>query len=529
MTLQRYTPLRPGKRRRNLYFERGMAILAVINLGLVGFDLTYVSWRNFWLQSNIVIPLTGYRIHLPLPTMECPNRSVPRGQPPETIQQSVVTCWYDPVKGIQPHRDTQEYLRTVDLLQQQMSQRGLDAGLRSPEVQATLLRLRRQSDTMITLNPFAAVNKSGTLERIKNEMRDHVSDRVKTDVGATTAFQVFWSTNNATYPNFLTPANFVEEMRWFNRTVRPLIETNYFRSISENGEPTNNFWLLDAPFVTLFFLEFLARTFYMGRRYRSLTWLDAMVWRWYDIPLFIPFSLFLPFLALTRVIPTLLRLHQSRLMDLHVVNARVREGFVAAIAEEITEVVVVQVVNQVQASIQRGDLTDLLARTTSRRYVDINNVNELEVLSQHLVELVLYHVFPKVQPDLEALLRHSVNTVLNQSPVYQGLTALPGIGTVPGQITDRLVADLVQAVYTTTKATLEDPKTTELTLQLVRNFSQTVVSEAQQNQNLEEIQSLVSDLLEEIKINYIQHLSEEDATLILDETRQLKQRSQERI
>jgi len=504
-----------------------MAILAAINLGLVGFDLTYVSWRNFWLQSNVVIPFTGYRVHIPLPTMECPNRSVSRGQTAETIQQSVITCLYDPIKGIEPHRDTQSYLRTVDQLQQQIAQRGLEQGLRSPEVQRTLLRLRRQSDIMLTSNPFVVANKSGTLERIKNEMQDHVSDRVKADVGAIEAFRIFWSTNDSTYPNFLTPANFVQEMRWFDQTIRPLIETNYFRSISENGEPTNNFWVLDAPFVTLFFLEFLARTFYISRRYRSLNWLDAMVWRWYDIPLFVPFSLFWPQLALTRIIPTTLRLHQAHIINLHHINARVREGFVTAIAEEITEVVVVQVVNQVQASIQRGDFTNLLARTTSRRYIDINNVNEVELISQHLVQLVMYQVFPKVQPDLEALLRHSINSVLSQSPVYQGLTALPGIGKVPGQITDRLVADLTQTAYNTLKTSLEDPKTTELTLQLVRNFSSTMVSEAQQNQNLEEIQTLLSDLLEEIKINYVQQLSEEDATLILDETRQLKQRSRD--
>lgn len=527
MAIQRYTPLRPGKRRRNLYFERMMAIVAALNLGFVAFDLTYVPWRNFWLQSNVVIPLINRRVHLPLPQMECPNRSVARGQPAEMVRQSVITCVYDPVKGIEPHRDTQEYLSTVDQLQQQVAQRGLAEGLRSVEVQATLLRLRRQSEAMVTLNPFAAANKSGTLERIKNEIRNHVGDRVGAKLGATEAFRIFWSTKDATYPNFLNAATFEQEMSWFNRTLRPLIETNFFRTIGENGEPTNHFWMIDAPFVILFLLEFLARTYYMSNRYRSLTWLDAMVWRWYDIPLFTPFSLFLPTWALLRVIPTTLRLHQARLIDLQALNARVREGFVAAIAEEITEVVTVQMINQLQASLKRGDVANLLAKTTSRRYVDINNINELELISKHLLELILYHVFPKIQPDLESLLRHSVNTVLNQSPLYQGLTTLPGVGSLPGQLTDRLVTDLTQFSYNTVKVILEDPQTTELTLKLVQNFSQTAISEAHQHQNLEEIQSLLSELLEEIKINYVHRLSEEDTTLILDETRQLKQRSRD--
>jgi len=525
MALQTYSPLRPGKLRKNLWFERGMAIAATVNLALVCFDLTYVPWRNFWLQSNLVIPFTNQKIHIPLPIVDCPDRSVERGKPPRTVQQSIVTCLYDPVKGIEPHRDTAAYLRTVDQLEQQILLKGITAGLQSPEVQQTLAELRRQSETMITLNPFQGANKSGTLERIKSEMRNHVDDRVRVDLSSINAFKVFWSTDSPIYPNFLSPSSYSQEISWFNKTLRPLIATNYFRSISENGQPTNNFWLLDAPFVTLFFLEFLARTFYMGRRYRSLTWLDAIIWRWYDVPLFIPFSLIAPYLALIRILPVTLRLHQAELIDLNEIYARAREGFVASIAEEIAEVVIVQIVNQVQGAIRRGDVTDLLKQTTSRQYIDINNLNEVEAIAKHLIDLILYQVFPKVQPDLAALLHHSVTTILNQSPVYQGITALPGIGDVPGQLTERLVSDLTDMMYQTLKLSLEDSKTTELTTEFLKKVSSTILSEAQQNHNLEEIQRLLSDLLEEIKINYIHRFSEEDSALILDETRQLKERS----
>jgi len=525
MALRTYTPRRPGKRRRNLYFERIMAIVAATNLALVAFDLTYVPWRNFWLQSNLVVPFTKQRIHLPFPTMTCTDRSVERGQPARSIQQSVVTCLYDPVKGIEPHRETQAYLRTAAQLETQLAQTGVAPGLQSSEVQQTLAQLRQQSEEMLVQNPFAAVGKSGTLERIRNEIRRRVRRRTGANVGATEAFQIFWSTNNPTYPNYLSATTYDDEIKWFNTTLRPLIETNYFRGIGENGEPTNNFWLLDAPFVTLFFLEFLARTFYISNRYRSLTWLDAMIWRWYDIPLFLPFSLMAPILALTRVVPVTLRLHQAKLINLEAINARAREGFVAAIAEEITEVVVVQVVNQVQGVIRRGEFTKLLERTTNRQYVHVNDVDEVEELAKHMTQLFVYQVFPKVQPDLEALIKHSVMSVVGQSPMYQGLSVLPGMTDASTQIVDRLVSDLTQTVYDTLKTSLEDPKTTELAIQLARNFTTAMVTEVNQQNNLDEIQKLLTDLLEEVKINYIQRLSEEDATLILDETRLLKKES----
>ncbi len=524
MTLQKYVSPSPSPRRKTLWFERVMAIAATLNLALVVFDLTYVSWRNFWLQGNIPIPFTTTKIHVPLPQVDCRDRSLAANTPPRTIRQSAITCAYDPIKGIEPNRDTEQYLDTVAQLEDLVYQQGVTVGLQSPQGQQLLTQLQQQSTEMIALNPFEVAGKSGTLEKIKNTMRERVRDRANLkNLSATQAFQIFWSTNAASAPNYLTPASWKTEIAWFNKQIRPLIATNYYRTIGENGEPTNHFWILDAPFVLLFLLEFLARTFYVSRRYTSLNWLDAMVWRWYDVPLFLPFSVLVPSLALLRVVPTGLRLHQAEVIDLHAINARARQGFVGAIAEEITEVVVVQVVNQLQAAVQRGELSQFLERSASRQYIDINNINEVEVISKQLIQLVVYQTLPKVKPDLEALLTHSIGSILSQAPAYRGLTALPGIGSVPHQITERIVSDVTQVLYDTLKAGLEDEKAAQLTAQLVQKFGNTLLAEARQQDNLEELQHLISDLLEEIKINYIQRISAEDATMVLDQTRRIKQ------
>ncbi len=504
------------RRRKNLWFERALALIATANLALVVFDLTYVSWRNFWLQGNVKIPLIGLQIHIPMPVVACPNRSLEKDQPPQTVSQTLLTCLYDPIKGIEPHRETQKYLNTVQSLEQQVTQKGLETGLKSPNVQETLASLRQFSGDLIDTNPFEAVGKSGTLEKIKNRMREHVNTTAKTDFSSREAFDFFWSTR------YLTASNWQQEIDWFNRAIVPLVETNYYRSISENGEFTNNFWILDAPFVTLFFLEFLARTFYLSRRYTSLRWIDAMLWRWYDIPLFIPFSLTIPPLALLRVMPVLLRLHQAQIINLNEIQTQIRHGFVAEIAEEITEVVMVQAINQVQASLKSGELTEWLQRSGQQRYVDINNTNEIEAIAQRLVHLTLYQVFPKIQPDLEALLRHSIDNFLSQSPAYTGLKSLPGIGNMPAQLTERLVTDMTQLVYKSVKATVEDPTMVELSTRLVQSVTTAIVSEAQQQNTLPELQSLLSDLLEEIKINYVQRLAAEDVDLILEQTQQLR-------
>ncbi|HEY9735759.1 MAG TPA: hypothetical protein V6D06_05730, partial [Trichocoleus sp.] len=75
--------------------ERAIAIIALINLGLVFFDLTYLSLRQV------------YRQYLP-----------------------AITQAYDPVKGVQVHPETEYYQRQVDNLAAQTQ----TSGVQSPEV-----------------------------------------------------------------------------------------------------------------------------------------------------------------------------------------------------------------------------------------------------------------------------------------------------------------------------------------------------------------------------------------------------------
>jgi hypothetical protein len=457
-------------RRKNLWFERSFALIALANLGLVAFDLTYVPWRDFWFRHA-----------------------------PELTQV------YDRVKGIEPHRETQSYLELVDTLEQDLQQ----SGLQSEQVQSRLQQLRDRSSEMIATNPFALANKSGTLEKIKNRMRQHIFNQRRNE-SARQAFNTFWSPEN------LSQRGVQSELQFFNREIRPLIALNYYRAIGENGDFTNWFWLIDAPFVALFSLEFLARTFYLSRRYESLNWLDAMLWRWYDG------FLLLPFLRWLRMIPVTVRLDQAGMIDLSRVRAQASQGFVANISEDMAEVVVIQVIDRLQASIERGDTARWLLQSVNRPYIDLNQRDEVQELTSHVLKTTVYKVLPKIKPDLEALLRHNIDVILSQSPAYQTLKTVPLIGDVPQQFNQRLVAEVTEGFYSAIVTALEDKVGTELINKLVKNFGQTLTSELQQQRSMQELQALVIDLLEEVKINYVRRLSEEDVEGLLEETRQIR-------
>lgn len=463
-----------------LWSRRLLTLVVALNYALVLFDLSYVPWRNFWLHGTVQV--AGIKLQVPFVTR--------------------VTPLYDRIKGIEPNRETNQYLHRVDRLKLELADES-GAGIRP-----TLQVLRTSSAELIEENPFGAVGKSGTLEKIKNRMRD----RTGLD-SAKQAFDQFWSTDN------LTPQRRSEELAFFDQKIRPLIETNYYRGIGENGKFVDRFWRVDLWFQLFFGLELLSRVYGIKRRHPSLGWREALLWRWYDLVLFLPLWRWL------RLLPLLVRLQSSRLLDLEPVRSQVSRGFVGVFAGELLEVIAIQTINQLQAGVRRGDLKSLL-NATQNPYVDLNDTNEIEVLARRLSEILVYQVLPKLQPNLEALLQQNLLHTLQRLPAYSMLQTLPGFNLVPNRLTQQLASGFSQALTTVSQGTydtlaVQDPAAANLTEQLVRQFT-LALTEALSDQNtLQEIQTLICDLLEEWKVNYVRRIADADFEGVLEEAQLL--------
>lgn len=474
---------------RSLWFDRLMAFLALANLGLVLFDLSYVPGRDLYLRAFWTL-----------------------GRVYEPLKDVNFYQLYDPYKGIEPHRETQKYLETVNQLKDQVARNGLN----SEQTEAVLQQLRTLSEETIDQNPFQIAEKTGTLETIKNRMRRQVFGTK--DASSKESFRTFWS------QQYLTQKGWNSQIAFFDRQIAPLIATNYYRSIGENGKFIDRFWKIDRWFIGLFFIEFLGRTWWLSRRNTGLRWIpDAMLLRWYDIFLLLPFWRWL------RVIPVIIRLNKAKFPDLEPLRTQLSRIFVASFAEELTEVVVIQAIDQLQGAVERGEIAKSLLYSAQKRYIDLNNTNEVEAIAKRLLQVTLCKALPEVQTDLEALLRHNLEHTLNQLPVYQQLQRLPGVGHLPSQLTEQLVAQLSklmtegpQNAYTAIANAPPDPIAAKLSDRLVEHFSEALRSELQQQQTLEELQTLVSDLLEEIKINYVKRTPEPDPQHILQQTQQLR-------
>lgn len=457
------------RRRQNLWFERFMAVFLIANLILVLFDLSYISKRSF------------YFFHV-------------RYQ-----NAPVLTELYDRVKGIQPNRQTQKYLQIADGLVDRLEK---GESVSTPEIDKTFKILRNLSINLINTDPFNSANLSGYLEKIKNRMREHI--RVES---AKKAFETFWSAN------YLITRDLKTEIDFYRQEIRPLISVNYFRTIDESGTFVDRFWQIDIWFNVLFGIEFLIRTLVISKR-NKIRWFDATLWRWYDLFLLIPIWRFL------RVITVIIRLNQARLISLDTIKKQASKGFVYTIADELTEVVVTHVIDRLQDSIRQGDITNFIAQQSSKTYIDLNNTNETAEIAKLIAGDLVHKILPQIRPELETILQYSIQKFIKQAPGYQGLQILPGISNLQANLTEQIVKRIYQSTSEFLHSLLEEDRVFEELLEnLIANFNKSIASEIQDRKSLVKIESLLVELLQEIKINYVEPISKKNISEVWQETK----------
>lgn len=458
-----------GSSRDHIWIKRWIAILAALNLILVFFDFTYLSARSLYLQ---ILP---------------------------SLVQS-----YDPVKGIHPHPETQRYLERVAALKSQLAQ----TEVRSPQVAALLDELRADSQVLTQDDPFPRHDDS-ILETIKQDLRSRTGAE-----SSFVAFDRFWS------QDYLAQTGWQTEIKFWNQQIQPLIAANYYRQVNRFGQPIDYFWLIDLPFVIIFVIDFAIRNRALRRRRPELSWLEAVLRRWYDLFLLIPIWQWL------RAIPVAVRLQQVDLINLRPLQSEVRRDVAIGFAKGLTEVVGVQAIDQLQAAIRRGDVMQwLLYPEVRRAYVEVNDQNEIKAIVTRMADIVIHQVLPQIQPDLDTFVYYSLNHIFDQLPGYRQLQYVPGINRLPKQTTERFTKNLSKNAYQSLVQIWEDPEIAEITTQLAQSFRDTLVTELQKEHNTQEIENLLIDLLEEIKISYVQGITEVAIEQIVDEAEQLNRSS----
>jgi len=483
----------PQGSRIGLLWDRSVALWAALNLVLVGFDITYVPFRTFWLQRNLY----------PIP-------SVPLVVPLTLLPD--ITPWVDPIKGIEPHRETSTYLRQFQALDAAMalgSGQGPTPNV-TPAQRALLQRQLEATLQMIDTNPFQASGASGTLEKIKGRLRQ----RANLDSAKQAAARLLSPAWMANHP-------WSQERRFWNDQVLPLVATNYWRSIDENGRPTDHFWRIDLLlFQSVFALDVLLRAVRLRRRLPGLSWRDAFLRRWIDLPLLLPFWRWL------RVAPVLERLQTSGLISIEPLRAVVSRGVVALLAVELFEVLALQLLDGLQQVIRSPRWPARIRSLRSHQTVVTHEQRELVELIRIWAPLLLVQVAPRLAPELEGVLGHALQQSLQAAIVPPPLRQLQPVLAVEKGFSRQLAGGVVDSLLDLTRSTgarlgQRDDEQLALLQRFVDRFWEELAMALESGSALERSQDLLNALIEDVKRTYLRQISRAGVGVLIEELDQI--------
>ncbi len=446
------------QRSKGNWWKNFIAVVAVINLVLVLFDLSYIPLRDVYLK------------HIPAVTA------------------------YDSVKSIEPHPVTQRYLNTVDILETHLQKSRLQAN----STASIFASLRQQSIDILTENPFSSANKFSTFATLNRRMEYQMDT-----LSARKSFTEFWT------QDYFNQVGSEEALSFFDSKIRPLLEVNYYRVIDENGQFIDRFWFIDLGFVIFFILELLARTFWVSRQQDNISWWDAILRNWYDGLYLLPIWQWL------RVIPVAVKLHRSSYMNTERILEQVTYEPVVYLANRVSMFLMVRLINQTQEAIETGDAVSSLLQP--KDYVKVGEVDNFDAITDRVLKLVIYRVLPEVQPDVEVFLQHSLKNSLKESDFYQVLKNIPGMNMIPAELSEQLADYIAETAYEILASSYADTQGRLLFENLTDNFRVALRKQLQDKQLQQELQPLISDLLEELKLNYIKRAKQENSEATLDE------------
>lgn len=314
-----------------------MVQAVILNLHLIVFDLTYLSFRPFYLEN--------------LP---------------------VVTNFYDPFLGIEPHHTTDKYLALVKEYNEVINHIDKDGNkVRTLELSDELIQI---SIKMVDENSFEKSGLTGNLQRIKQAIKkeyrkaNNISE--EKDVSSKDAFRWFWAYDVNTAIN---------HVQIFNDEIKELMKVNYYRSYGLDGKYKDEFYKLDLPFFILFLLEFLVQWYLSLKRKEYVAWFLYPMYNFYDVLGLMPFPQ-LRFFRLFRLASMYIFLKKSRLTHIgDDIFTRTFRYYSNIIKEELSDLVTIRILSEMQEEIKSGASVALVTNAIETRREDIKKLIKINI------------------------------------------------------------------------------------------------------------------------------------------------------
>lgn len=426
-----------------LLWDLFMVWMAIVNLTLILFDMTYLWVRPFYYQYT-----------------------------------PVITRIYDPVLGIEPHPLTERLSAEATGAEELLL---LDAD--SPGLER---RLENLADLTIRVLSEDVFDRSG-----QNRSKFIIARIIAVESGAPTADLLQPEMLVEAAHNFWSGESDLLRHRFvlFNTEIRPLLKENFYREFNRAGRLTDHFWIIDLPFLLLFWIEFVVRWSLALRRKKYAQWFFFPIFNWYDVLGLIPMQIFRPF-RLLRVVSMYMRLRRSELSSVGKDFASRTVAYISnIITEEVSDRVAIRILDEYAEEIRDGTHLRIIESTMAPRREEIE-----QVLAEH-VRLLLTN--EDTLQSFGDLLRLNLNRAVESS---ESLHAVP----LPNAVLKPVVRVVGEIILDTTLETIMATLDSEEGAESLREVAASIVDSIMRSPALEETTMLV----EEITLHVIEHMKE---------------------
>ncbi|TGM29828.1 hypothetical protein EHQ71_13835 [Leptospira levettii] len=324
----------------------------------------------------------------------------------------------------------------------------------SKEILSIIQKMDKRMLEIVENNPFAMSGQTQFLldiqSKIKNEYQTHKTkardlklrqeldpilnrDRIPSTV---VAFAWFWRDQNRSLE---------QKIEFFNTNFREYFALNYYRAISSDGTPVNNYLLLDAPFLFFFLAEFILSWLLAIKNKTYIAWFLYPIYHWYDVLGLIPIVEF-RFFRLVRVYKIYLMLQTNQFTKIlgNDLISKTLRYYSNIIKEEISDIVTIQILTETQNEVRSGNSLDQL-------------VNAIDQNRAELKKVALKNIAQSAQnPNLQALIQNLVTEVSERvSANMKPISLLPK--EMQANLTKQISLTIYSAVSQATVAMATDP------------------------------------------------------------------------
>ena len=163
------------------------------------------------------------------------------------------------------------------------------------------------------------------------------------------------------------PKNVTQHIEFFKEEIYPLIKPNYYRHYGLNGKYKDEFFKLDLPFFLLFLIEFLVQWWLAIKNRVYVAWFLYPMYHWYDVLGLVPMAEF-RFFRLFRVVSMYIILKNSNLTNVgNDIFTRTFAYYTNIIKEELTDMVTVRILSEMQEEIKSGASINLVTSAVEAR------------------------------------------------------------------------------------------------------------------------------------------------------------------